>query len=719
MADGTSAAKRAYRHATGLAPLYPDSGVPPGTAILVQAHSRHIGAMMRTFRPAHCRVALGANIRSVKSLFLVLGIALPGLAVTSGAALNYSTWLPTSSVSYNTIDGSGAQYFSGSAEFPCQTPAGGPQVATGVYSVIGKLQPRGDNLAWSVCLAGTARGLYVDTTGAIYAASQTGTAATMTKLAPEAAKVLYSVSIPFVDARTMTVGQDGSLYVAGIANPGFAATQGAYQAVCRYASDCGFLAKLAPAGVIEYATYSGTNHINSIAVNSHSEAWITGSSRAFGFSYSQGNVTFGIGVLAKFNSNGIQLYNDSWFAGGICYQTVYEGEGFRVAVDSNDAVYAVGRGLILDSAPPLPIPGSPSNECEWAPSVVKLDGAGNLVYKGYIAGNYSIPSIAVDPAGSLYFVLGQASYMDSPRCGAATTPVIILSRDGSSVMSSAAVPGSAVAITQDGNGGVYVVGSASAPFVATPGAYAEQPLSDLPPYGSYAAKLDFTKPAAPSIGCLVNAASGWPGRNSFAFTGAVSPGEVVTLFGEGFQPGPDLRVTFDGRPAPVLYADTGQINTVVPFEIGGSSGVTRVAVQSKVAIGPYSLPVSPAVPGIFGAVNENGTVNSKSNPAAPGSIVAVFLTGAGAFDTEINDGSVGPTIPPYPVPVIGVSAQFGTGQSPLPGEVLFVGQAPEIIAGVVQLNLKIPQTLNPGAVLLTVYFGNYPSPVFTVYVGGE
>jgi uncharacterized protein (TIGR03437 family) len=655
----------------------------------------------------------------VKSLFLVLIVAMPALAATSGAMLSYSTWLPTDSVSYNAIDGAGAQYFSGSATFPCQPAAGGPQVTAGVYSVIGKLQPQGDSLAWSVCLAGTSRGLYVDSTGTIYAANQTGTAATLTKLASDAAKVLYSVSIPFVDARTMSVGQDGSLYVAGVGNPGFATTPGAYQASCRYASDCGFLARLTPAGVIEYATYSDTSHINSIAVNSHGEAWITGSLSTNGFSYSPGNVIFGLGVLAKFSSNGAQMmYADTQFVGGTCFSHVYTGEGFGIAVDANDAVYADGAGLIF-STPALPIPGPPPQQCNLAPSVVKLDAAGKLVYSGYLAGNYTIQSISVDAQGSLYFALTQP-YLSNPKCvesGRAASPLIVLTPDGSSVMNSASAPGTIAKISQGVNGGVYVIGGASAPFVATPGAYAEQPFTGLPPYGSYAAKLDFTKPSGPSIDCLVNAASGWAGRSSFAFNGAVSPGEVVTLFGDGFQPGPELSVTFDGRPAPVLYADTGQINTIVPFEIGGSSAVTRVAVeQSKVVIGPYPLPVSPAVPGIFAAVNEDGTVNSKNNPGAAGSIVAVFLTGAGINNIEIDDGSVGSTTPPYAVPVIGVSAQFGDAQSTLPGEVLFVGQAPGIIAGVVQLNLRIPEALNPGADQLTVYFGNYPSPSTTIYV---
>ena len=98
-----------------------------------------------------------------------------------------------------------------------------------------------------------------------------------------------------------------------------------------------------------------------------------------------------------------------------------------------------------------------------------------------------------------------------------------------------------------------------------------------------------------------------------------------------------------------------------------------------------------AVPGIFGAINQDGIVNSKANPAALGSSIAVFLTGAGTYCIEIADGGIGPTTPPNPVPVLGMSAQFGTGQSTLPGEVFFVGQAPGIIAGVVQLNLKVPE----------------------------
>src|SRR5205085_11115370 len=60
--------------------------------------------------------------------------------------------------------------------------------------------------------------------------------------------------------------------------------------------------------------------------------------------------------------------------------------------------------------------------------------------------------------------------------------------------------------------------------------------------------------ALPSAGVL-NAASLTPGP--------VSPGEIVTLFGNL----PDTRpqVLFGGIPAPILYAGLNQVNAVVPF----------------------------------------------------------------------------------------------------------------------------------------------------------
>ena len=90
-------------------------------------------------------------------------------------------------------------------------------------------------------------------------------------------------------------------------------------------------------------------------------------------------------------------------------------------------------------------------------------------------------------------------------------------------------------------------------------------------------------PGVPGIASVVNAAS-------YA-SGAVAPGELVTIFGTGIGPAlpqfppassppstvgttlGNVQVTFDGTPAPLLYGSSGQINAVVPFEVAGQTSV--------------------------------------------------------------------------------------------------------------------------------------------------
>jgi hypothetical protein len=91
----------------------------------------------------------------------------------------------------------------------------------------------------------------------------------------------------------------------------------------------------------------------------------------------------------------------------------------------------------------------------------------------------------------------------------------------------------------------------------------------------------------PSIGSIVNAASG--------AQSAVSPGEIVTIYGVNIGPiapagvtvdsfgnvGRNLngaQVLFDGIPAPLLYASASQVNAVVPYEIF-SDTVTTLQVE--------------------------------------------------------------------------------------------------------------------------------------------
>jgi uncharacterized protein (TIGR03437 family) len=93
-----------------------------------------------------------------------------------------------------------------------------------------------------------------------------------------------------------------------------------------------------------------------------------------------------------------------------------------------------------------------------------------------------------------------------------------------------------------------------------------------------------------------------------------------------------------------------------------------------------------AVPALFTAdeaghgqaaiLNQDGTVNSTTNPAAHGSVISVFMTGAGRMTPAQPDGSMGPLSAPFPVPVLGAACSLG--------QVLYAVAAPGLVAGAVR-----------------------------------
>src|SRR5206468_4755419 len=131
----------------------------------------------------------------------------------------------------------------------------------------------------------------------------------------------------------------------------------------------------------------------------------------------------------------------------------------------------------------------------------------------------------------------------------------------------------------------------------------------------------------------------------------------------------------------------------------------------------------PVAPSIFsvdytgsgqGAIlNEDGvTVNSAANPAAAGSIVAIFATGEGQTDPAGIDGQLanGATLPKPKLPV----QVWINGKA---AEVQYSGAAPGQIAGLFQVNAKIPEDTPAGEISLQVQVGNALSePGITVVV---
>ncbi len=85
-------------------------------------------------------------------------------------------------------------------------------------------------------------------------------------------------------------------------------------------------------------------------------------------------------------------------------------------------------------------------------------------------------------------------------------------------------------------------------------------------------------------------------------------------------------VSFNGVNAPLLYVSASQINAIVPYEVA-SSGMAAIQVNYQgQSVASVTLPVVETAPGIFtanssgtggiAAMNQDGTVNSMSNPGA-------------------------------------------------------------------------------------------------------
>lgn len=204
-------------------------------------------------------------------------------------------------------------------------------------------------------------------------------------------------------------------------------------------------------------------------------------------------------------------------------------------------------------------------------------------------------------------------------------------------------------------------------------------------------------------------------------SGSVAPGEIVTLFGEGLGPdagagaqlttdglvGTEIggtRVFFDDLPAPLIYASSSQVNAIVPYEIAGrSSTMVRVEASDSVS-NAVVLNVAPVAPGLFTTIlNEEATLNSASNPTAKGSVVVLYGTGEGQTDPPGVNGQIASGVPGKPVSP--VSVQVGG----LDADVLYAGGAPGQVAGLFQVNVRVPAGVDSGLVPVVLKAGGSSS----------
>ena len=173
----------------------------------------------------------------------------------------------------------------------------------------------------------------------------------------------------------------------------------------------------------------------------------------------------------------------------------------------------------------------------------------------------------------------------------------------------------------------------------------------------------------------------------------IAPGELITLFGYDLT-GP-AQVGEDN--AALLYAGSNQINLQVPFE----STSTNIEASGVTVAGLPLANVSNFQPGLFttdgthaAAINQDGTVNSASNPAAAGSVISIYGTGA-IWPAGLADGAMATAT----LPLNQDSNNFQVFSDGTPLSILYEGAAPGLIYGAFELSVQLTDYQNPGITL--------------------
>jgi uncharacterized protein (TIGR03437 family) len=577
-------------------------------------------------------------------------------------------------------DASGNVYLAGSTggKFPTTAKSASPASDTArVFAA--KLSPDGARLLYSTYLPGamaTASAIAVDSQGSAYVAgASTSGHALVVKLSPDGSAFLYTAALGGSgqdSATAILAGEAGTVTVAGYTgSPDFPVSPRAYQTRLKGARNV-FLAGLDSKGAIAFATYlggSGSDSPAALQTDAAGNLYVAGETTSPDFPSTPGsfepspvvplwNQAGPGGFAARLNAGASALdwstyimSADHGSSRGVTHLAV-------TAAGDTFLAGAAGAGFPVTPSAPQPCFGGTLSNGPSSFSgnvfVARLDSRGALRDATYAGEHSSAAALSVDADGA----------------------VRLIRREGNDIVSRIRFGGSGTAapacLTQD------VVNSATLSGGSAP---------------------------------------------------AVTPGEFVTLSGFGigpetgvtYQPGPrgevplslgGVEVLFDGRPAPLLYVQSHQINALAPLELAGQEQTTIEVRFNQSSIGSVAASLAPVgIPGIFrlrpgvspqaAALNQDGSVNGPDNPAPRGSVVSLWGTGFGPIDPECATGRLNA---PAPAPLAGgFSVSVFDGQAPPSGDVLgqampalYAGGAPSLLCGIVQINLRVPDYAAPG-----------------------
>ncbi|HUI80465.1 MAG TPA: SBBP repeat-containing protein [Bryobacteraceae bacterium] len=486
-------------------------------------------------------------------------------------------------------------------------------------------------------------------------------------------------------ATAIAIDAAGNVYVGGSTDePDFPVTTGAYLTqgpradIFMNTVFYSYVVKISPAGKLAYGTFLGTGSSSCVggstcltreSTNAEVEGLAADSTGAVTAVGVQGGA-FSVesGYVSRLGPDGSKLL---WSATlGANYGAI---DKFTMAQDASGNVDLLGRyaPVLMHFSNMPPTLGTPGL------FAARLSSDGSTVLYSTDLGQSADANpagIALDASGNSYLA-GTSSSAQFPTLAGVPDPgadfVLRLDSSGAKPLALFRFPLGVVSAPPafDSSSRLLLLSCAGA-------------LLALPP--SYA----FNTPA---IVAFANAAS-------FALNTGLGAGELVSLFGFDLDGSPqNVQVLIGGVPAPLLYVGPTQINVQVPFGISSPGPVQLQVVLPSGSLSLDSVPLAPSL-GIFttdgvhaAALNQDGSYNTASNPAAAGSVVSLFGTGA-IWPNTIPDGSVAASA----VALSQELNQFEVVDSQgTPLTILYAGSAAGILNGVFRVNVQLPQGAVP------------------------
>lgn len=443
--------------------------------------------------------------------------------------------------------------------------------------------------------------------------------------------------------------------------------------------------------------------------------------------------TIPVSFVAKLANGGMRLLWATYLPlaqAGVPYQSKVSSNALAVDNQGNVIVggaastgFPITNGIVQPAFPkPMALSG-----LYYAGFVCKFDPSGqHLLFSTYFGGNSpafgtiaGVQSVAVDSLANVWITGGSdPSALPAPVGTALLGPTYIagLSSDATKLLGLVTAPsgaaGQSIAVT--GQDTVIALGKSGSLLLAS-------------------------HSQGPSLVGLANSAA-------FQVSGEIAPYELISLYGGGLGPTTPangqiangilatslggVQVLFDGTAAPLLFAGPNQINAIVPSGVSGRTTTTVQVITPSGTINGPSLFVTPSEPQVFAngapplntavALNQNGSVNSAMDPTAAGSIVTIWATGAGARTGPDLDGAI--ITAPLQAPILPVSVLSNANAISTTGldslEVLYAGDAPGLVAGVLQVNFRLPEHIRPGSNQMgfTLQIGSALGATFQIYV---